>query len=81
MGFYLLPLENLRSFTQKLIKQITSYTNGIYCLHTRINRFFRIKFGFNGTLKNNFIIYLISYYFSFIGIKLFGKTRLKYLFS
>ena len=81
MGFYLLPLENSHSFIQKIIKQITSYTNGIYCLHTRINRFCRIEFGFNGTLKSCFIIYLISYFFSFIGIKLLGKTRLKYLFS
>ena len=81
MGFYLLPLENLDSFFQKITKQITSYTNGIYCLHTRINRFFRIKFRFSGTVKSSFIIYLISYFFSFIGVKLFRKTRLKYLFT
>ena len=81
MGFYLLPLENSHSFIQKIIKQITSYTNGIYCLHTRINRFCRIEFGSNGTLNSCFIIFLISYFFSFIGIKLLGKTRLKYLFS
>lgn len=81
MGFYLLPLENLDSFYQKITKQITSYTYGIYCLHTRINRFFRIKFRFSGTLKSSFIIYLISYFFSFIGVKLFRKTRLKYLFT
>ena len=56
MGFYLLPLENSHSFIQKIIKQITSYTDGIYCLHTRINRFCRIEFGFNGTLKSCFII-------------------------
>jgi len=56
IGFYLLPLENSHSFIQKMIKQITSYTNGIYCLHTRINRFCRIEFGFSGTLKSCFII-------------------------
>ena len=76
IGFYFLPFDNLYPLTQNLIKQITNFTNGIYCLHIR----FIIILGLPGTMKSCVIIYLISYLISFIGLKLLGKTKLKYLF-
>ena len=66
MGFYFLPLKNLHQYIQRIIKQFTSYTNGIYCLHTRINHLFKIRFSFSGTLKSSIIIYLVSYFFDCI---------------
>ena len=80
IGFYLLPLENTYSFLKIIIKQITSYTNGIYCLQSKIIPFIKTKFHLYGTIKSCFIIYSFSYFFSFVGIKIFGKTKLKYLF-
>lgn len=80
VGFYLLPFDSLNPFLKKSIKQITSYTNGIYCLHTRINGFLKDRFGLEGTLKNIFIIYIVTYFISLIGTKIFGKYKLKYLF-
>lgn len=81
IGFYLLPFENINSFIQKIIKQITSYTNGIYCLHLIIKSFFfRDKSSLEGTFKSCIIIYLISYLISFIGMKIFWNNKLKYLF-
>ena len=56
VGFYLLPLENINPFNQKIIKQITSYTNGIYCLHMRIHYFLASRFGINGTFINIIIL-------------------------
>ena len=79
-GFYSLPLENINSWIKKIIKQVTSYTNGIYCLQSKTIYFVRRKFHLVGTLKSCIIIYLLSYFFSFIGMKTLGKTKLKYLF-
>ncbi len=76
IGFYLLPLYSLPLQCQKLIKQITSYTNGIYCLHSKMFLIVNI----NGTLNSIFKLYIISYFFSFLGEKLTRKTKLKYLF-
>ena len=80
IGFYLLPLDNIYSWIQIIIKQVTSYTNGIYCLQSKMIRFVKIKFHSVGTFKSCIIIYLLSYFFSFIGMKILGKTKLKYLF-
>lgn len=79
-GFYLFPLDNINPFIQKIIKKITSYTNGIYCLQTEISLLVRKLFFIDGNINSIIIIYLISYCISFIGIKIFGKTKLKFLF-
>lgn len=79
-GFYPLPLENINSHIQKLIKRVTSFTNGIYCLQSKMISFVKTKLHLKGTFKGCIIIYLFSYFFSFIGIKILGKTKLKYLF-
>lgn len=89
VGFYLLPLDNANIFIKRIIKQITNYTNGIYCLQSTMIPFVRTKFYLEGKLKTSFtiilnaiyiIIYLFSYFVSFIGTKIFGKNKLKYLF-
>ena len=81
LGFVFLPLENTPHFIQNIIKEITRYTNGIYCLQDKMIPFINDKFkNYSGTFKNCIIIYLLSYFFSFIGNKLTGKTQLKYLF-
>ncbi len=78
-----LPFDSIKRRNIILvIKQITSYTGGIYYLHMQVR--------FN-ILKNSFLIkkadfiscinnYLICYSFCFIGSKIFKNTKLKYLF-
>lgn len=80
IGFYILPLENTQIWLQKIIKQLTSYTNGIYCLQTKIFPFVRLYIDNNGTIKSSLISYIILYFISFASIKIVGKTKLKYLF-
>lgn len=79
-GFYLIPFEDEKNFLYEIIIQITSYTNGIYCLHTRIMYILKTTFKARGNLLTIINIYLIGYIISFIGIKLFKKTKIKYLF-
>ena len=79
-GFYLLPFEHINSKLRIIIKSITNYTNGIYCLQSQIIPFSRKLVYFNGTLKGCIMIYLISFIISFIGNKLLHQTKLKYLF-
>lgn len=79
-GFYLLPLEYLYPWLQIIIKQITNYTNGIYCLHSEIHLYIKTKFHYDGNIKNVIIIYLVCYLISFFGNKLCHKINLKYLF-
>jgi len=67
----------------KIFKTITSFTGGIYYIHriiqwNFINIFKDIK---KGTFFGIILIYIISYMICFIGTIIFGKTRLKYLFS
>ena len=80
LGFYLLPLETLSSNIEKIIIIITNYTQGIYCLHSEMIPFVRRNFDFEGTFKGCIIIYLISYFISFIGTKLLWKTKFRFLF-
>ena len=78
--FYSLPLYKSSSKMKLLIKRITSYTNGIYCLHTIITFYIRLILNKRNTLVSSFLIYFTSYIISFLSIKIFGKTKLKYLF-
>lgn len=80
LGFYLLPLENTSSSIKTIIKQITSYTNGIYCMQSKMIPFVKKTFNLEGTLKSCIITYLLSYFISFVGVKIFIKSKLKYLF-
>ena len=78
--FYYLPFDDCDSKVYRFIKQITSYTNGIYCLHTILAYYIRLIFGKKKTLSSCFILYLTSYLISFISTKILGKSKLKYLF-
>ena len=80
VGFYILPFDNSFSSFQKIIKQITSYTNGIYCLQTKITHFVILYIDPDGTIKSSLISYILLYFISFISMKIVGKTNFKYLF-
>lgn len=80
LGFYLLPFENLNNHLKRILLLLSNYTNGIYCSHLKIIQILRATFGIHRNLKNGIIIYFLSYFISYIGIKIFGKSKLKYLF-
>ena len=82
--FLLIPSEKIKNkCIIKIIKLITSNTAGIYYLHIIIRNYTQnfsllIK---NKTFYGSLIIYIISYFVSFFGTKIFGKTKLKHLFQ
>ena len=78
--FYLLPLEKINLKSQKIINNITKFTQGVYCLQTIINPFVNKIFNFHGCLASIFTTYFFSYIISLFGFRIFGKTKLKYLF-
>ena len=74
------------SFENKIIiqyiKKYTQFSSGIYYLHNPIWIYFSCFFGFikNKTFYGSITIYFICYLISFIGLKIFGKTKLRNLF-
>ena len=86
-GICLLIFFSFITITKKLIfllifKHITNYTGGVYYLHIVVMNIFKKKISSigNRTLLGGFIIYIISYFICFIGMIIFGKTKLKNLF-
>jgi fucose 4-O-acetylase-like acetyltransferase len=84
--FSLIPFKNnINKSLISFIKTISNFTGGIYYFHTIIYKYI-IKYKINlsiftiNSITRCFIIYLFCYIFCFIGIKIFGKTQLKYLF-
>ena len=81
--FYMLPFE-LITFGPLifLIKQVTSYSSGIYYLHIKIMDYFKDTFHAfeEKTLVGCALNYIICYSICFIGMKIFGRSDLKYLF-
>ena len=81
--FVMFPSERIKNkIIIKIIKQITNYTAGIYYIHFKLSGYISnyivpIK---NRTIKGCIIIYLICYLISFLGILIFGKTKLRHLF-
>ena len=67
---------------KKFLNIITNFTGGVYYLHVPIHIYFKdysndIKKGtFIGMIQE----YLICYFICFIGMTIFGKTPLKYMF-
>ena len=61
---------------------ITNYTGGVFYLHLPIKKYFTIYFDSirNHTFTGVIVIYLISYFICFVGMMIFGRTPLKYLF-
>ena len=82
--FYFVQLIPLNKYLNKNSKNIiyflTSYTNGIYCLHIIIKYYIFKIFKVKITVLSCILLYYICYIFSFVGKKLFGKSNLKYLF-
>lgn len=82
--FSLFPSEKITITLIKIIlKYITNFTAGIFYLHWTIILYLKSKLKIikNGCFSGIIVIYLICYTISLIGTKLFGKTRLKHLFS
>ena len=81
--FVMFPSERIKNkIIIKIIKQITNYTAGIYYIHVRLYRYISdyIEPMKNRTIKGCIIIYLLCYLISFLGILIFGKTKLRHLF-
>ena len=79
--FFLIPFEELNQKVLSFFQQITKYTQGIYCLHFLIQYYQKLFIDKSGTFIGCIILYIISYFFSFIGFSLFQNTKLKFLFS
>jgi len=81
--FLLLPSEKITNINIiKIVKIITNFTSGIYYLHKPVYFYISnyIKLIKQQDILGCLIIYLICYFISFIGIKIFGKTKLRNLF-
>ena len=82
--FSLFPSEKITITLIKIVlKYITNFTAGIFYLHWSIILYLKsnIKIIKNGSFSGIIVVYLICYTISFIGTKIFGKTKLKHLFS
>lgn len=79
--FFISPFEKLNSKVLVAFSIITKFTQGIYCLHFLIQYYIKLKFDEKGTFLGCIFLYIISYTFSFLGYKIFAKTKLKYLFN
>ena len=82
--FLLIPLEMIENYKFNLIIiQITNFTGGIYYLHTKVwdvlsQKLIIMK---NKNISGCILNYLICYFICYFGTKVFGKTKLKYLFN
>ena len=84
--FSFLPLQNIKNgMFIKIIKQITSYTGGIYFMHRLLGYGHLFSHYITPIKKGNFcgclIIYFICYIISLIMSKLFRNTKLIHLFN
>ena len=81
--FAFLPLNKITNMKIIfLIKQWTSYTAGIYYLHIKVHKYFgkNLIIMRDGTLMGCAFNYLICYSICFFGMKIFRRTKFKYLF-
>lgn len=81
--FSLFPSEKIKTnLIRVILKNITNFTAGVFYLHWSIIIYLKvyIKIIRKGCLSGLIMIYLFCYIISFIGIKIFGKTKLKHLF-
>ena len=68
----------------KIIKKISGHTGGIYFTHFLIGKGYLIKkisFIKSRSLSQCILVYLLSYLTCFFCFKIFGKTKLRHLFS
>lgn len=81
--FALFPFDKIKySFIISIIKQITSYTGGVYYLHPEIHSIFKynLKVIKNRELRGCIVNYIFCYLICFFGSKAFKESKLKYLF-
>ena len=81
--FALIPFELFKKdIIYRIVKQLTSYTGGIYYIHVGVKRTLSTYYKILsfGDFKSCAINYLISYFICFVGSTIFQKTKLKYLF-
>ena len=82
ISFSLIPLDNINNIYILIFRQISKYTGGIYYFHTIIFKILNILTNSNcNSIYKCFITYIIGYLICFIGTKLFGRNKLKYLFN
>ena len=83
ISFSLIPFENIKKILFfKIIRQLSSYTGGIYYFHGIIRLFIqRLSFITYKFFFNCFIIYIVSYIICVVGTKIFNKSIFKYLFN
>ena len=79
-NFYIFHFKKIHSNILVIIRHLTKYTQGIYCLHFLIMHYFKKIFDKNGTFIGCISLYIISYLISFFGFKAFKNSKLKYLF-
>ena len=86
--FYLFPFWKIKNkFLINIIKQLTSYTGGIYFIHNLIGKGYILRIILSilaikrHSLLECIIVFFISYIICFYGIKLFGRTKLRHLFA
>lgn len=79
--FYLIPFENLNLKLLLFIKQLTKYTQGIYCQHFIFQYYMRLKIEKNGSFLGCIALYIITYIISCIGYNVFSKSKLRLLFN
>ena len=82
--FSMIPFDKLNN--KKIIfilKQITSYTGGVYYLHPKVAELFSVysKYIRRRQFKGCIQLYLISYFICFIGTNTFRKWSIKFLFN
>ena len=81
--FSSIPFNKLKFSIFSFIKQISSYTGGIYYIHLFVYSLLKkyISFIFNsGNMFMFMILYFLCYFICFIGSKLCKNNKLKYLF-
>ena len=85
---YFFPFGEIKNeFLINIIKQLTSFTGGIYFIHNLIGRGYIIKRILSilaierQTLLECIIVFFISYILCFYGTKLFGRTKFRHLFA
>ena len=81
--FSMFPSEKIKNkYISKFLIIITNYTAGVYYLHMAIHKYFKVYSNDikRGTFLGVIYCYLICYCISFVGMLIFGKTPLKYLF-
>lgn len=78
--FLIFPFKK-NSIIELAIKQITSYTGGIYYLHVTLAYYMeKIKIIKNKSFLGCITLYITNYFICFIGTTITKKTKLKYLF-